>query len=194
MSPSPARIPPLEPPYTEAIASMLRAMMPAGSPIEPLKLFRVFAQHPPMAHAMHTLGGFVLGGKDRALGTRDREIVIDRVCGRCGCEYEWGVHAVAFGPRVGLEPPQLAATAVGAADDAAWSARDRLLIRLVDELHDTASVSDALWEALRANWSVPELLELLLVAGWYHAISYVANGARVALEDWGARFPEAAPR
>lgn len=194
MSHSPTRIPPLDPPYEESIASMLAAMMPAGSPIEPLRLFRVFAQHPPMARAMHALSGFVLGGKDRALGTRDREIVIDRVCGRCGCEYEWGVHAMAFGPRVGLEPAQLAATAVGTADDSAWSARDRLLIRLVDELHDTASVSDGLWEALRAHWSVPELLELLLVTGWYHAISYLANGARVALEDWGARFPESAAR
>ena len=194
MSHSPARIPPLDPPYEESTAAMLAAMMPAGSPIEPLGLFRVFAQHPPMARAMHALGGFVLGGKDRALGTRDREIVIDRVCGRCGCEYEWGVHAMAFGPRVGLEPAQLAATAAGATDDPAWSARDRLLIRLVDELHDTAWVSDGLWEALRAHWSIPELLELLLVAGWYHAISYLANGAKVALEDWAARFPESAAR
>ena len=32
-------------------------------------------------------------------------------------------------------------------------------------------------------------LALLLVAGWYHAISYLANGARVEREDWAATFP-----
>lgn len=185
------RIPPLAPPYEDSIATMLADMMPDGSPLEPLKLFRVFAQHPPMARAMHALGSFVLGGKDRALRSRDREIVIQRVCARCGCEYEWGVHAVAFGPRVGLDAAQLAATVDGEADDASWPARDRLLIRMVDELHDHGTVPDDLWKELSAHWTVPQLLELLLVAGWYHAISYLANGAAVAGEEWAARFPAA---
>ncbi|HEV7760231.1 MAG TPA: hypothetical protein VGO78_14620 [Acidimicrobiales bacterium] len=30
---------------------------------------------------------------------RDREIVIDRTCARCGCQYEWGVHVAFFGDR-----------------------------------------------------------------------------------------------
>ena len=30
---------------------------------------------------------------------------------------------------------------------------------------------------------------LMVLAGWYHAIAFVANGARVPLEAWGARFP-----
>jgi len=66
-------------------------------------------------------------------------------------------------------------------------------VRLVDELHDTARVSDELWAALARHWTEPQLLELLLLAGWYHAISFVGNGARVALEDWAARFPPAGP-
>jgi alkylhydroperoxidase family enzyme len=134
-------------------------------------------------------GGYLLSRK-ASLPLRDREVVIDRVCARCGCEYEWGVHATAYGARVGLNDAQLAATVRGGDDDPAWSARDRLLIRLVDELHDTATVSDALWSELRPVFSVAETLELLLLAGWYHAISYLANGARVELEDWAARFPD----
>jgi alkylhydroperoxidase family enzyme len=184
------RIAPVAPPYEPPVAAALAAMMPANSPIEPLKLFRLFAHHLPMADAMQALGSFMLGRRGRALAARDREIVIDRVCARCGCEYEWGVHATAYGPRVGLDAAQLAATVRGGPDDPAWSARDRLLIRLVDELHDTATVSDALWAELRPLFSVPEILELLLLAGWYHAISYLANGARVEREDWAARFPD----
>ncbi len=185
-----ARISPADPPYEPAVAELLAAMMPADSPIEPLRLFRVFARHPAMGQAMQALGSFVLGRHGRTLGSRDREIVIHRVCARCGCEYEWGVHAIAFGPRVGLDADQLAATVWGDAADSAWSPHDRLLIRLVDELHDTSTVSDVLWRELRAEWSVPQLLELLLVAGWYHAISYLANGARVEREEWAARFPD----
>src|SRR5262249_9440004 len=84
------------------------------------------------------------------------------------------------------------ATVVGDANDPAWDEGDALLVRLVDELHDTGHVSDDLWAALALRWSVPQLLELLVLAGWYHVISYVANGARVALEEWAGRFPEAA--
>jgi alkylhydroperoxidase family enzyme len=187
------RIAPLEPPYRPDDAAALAAMMPADSPLEPLKLFRLFMRHPEMARAMHELGGFVLGRGGRALASRDREIVIHRVCARCGCEYEWGVHAVAFGARVGLDDAQLAATTRPGADAPAWSERDRLLIRLVDELHDTGTVSNELWARLREEWTEQQLLELLLVAGWYHAISYLANGARVERETWAATFPASRP-
>ena len=53
--------------------------------------------------------------------------------------------------------------------------RDSLLLRLVDELHDSSSVSDALWEELAALWTEPQLIELLMLAGWYHAISYTVH-------------------
>jgi 4-carboxymuconolactone decarboxylase len=35
-------------------------------------------------------------------------------------------------------------------------------------------------------------VELLMLAGWYHAISYVCNAARVPLEAWAARDPRRA--
>ena len=70
-------------------------------------------------------------------------------------------------------------------------AMDHPLVRLADELHQTARVSDQLWTALSAHWEAPQLIELLVIAGMYHTIAYLANGAQVALEDWAARFPPA---
>lgn len=35
-----------------------------------------------------------------------------------------------------------------------------------------------------------QILDLLLLCGWYHAISFGANGARVALEDGAPRFAD----
>jgi alkylhydroperoxidase family enzyme len=188
MRPDDPRIPPLEPPHPPDLDARLRAMMPRNSPVPPLALFRMLARHPPLADAMTALGRFVLG-RALALDLHDRELVIHRVCARCGCEYEWAVHAASFGARAGLSPEQLAATVAAGADAPVWSPREALLVRLVDELHDTARVSDALWDALARHWSPEQLLELLLIAGWYHAIAYLANGARVPREDWAPRFP-----
>src|SRR5262249_12349655 len=145
------RIAPLEPPYAPEIDAGLRAMMPRNSPVEPLRLFRTFVRHPPLAEAMTALGRFVLG-RELTLDLHDRELVIDRVCARCGCEYEWGVHAVFFGARAGFTAEQLDATVTGGDGATVWNERESLLVRLVDELHDTARVSDALWDALARHW------------------------------------------
>ncbi len=185
---SPARIAPLEPPYAAEVEAALSAMMPPRSPVEPLRAFRTFARHPTLAVAMTALGRFVLG-RELSVGMRAREVVIDRVCARCGCEYEWGVHATSFGARAGLSEEQLAGTVTAEADAPMWTESDALLVRLVDELHDTATVSDGLWDALARQWTPPQLLELLLVAGWYHAIAFIVNGVRVEHEDWARHFP-----
>ncbi len=101
------------------------------------------------------------------------------------------MHAAAFGRAVGLTDEQIAATATGGADHPAWSPRDALLVRLADELHDGATVSQGLWTELAARWTPPQLIELLVLAGWYRLIAYVINGAAIALEPWAAPFPSA---
>jgi alkylhydroperoxidase family enzyme len=185
------RIAPLEPPFDEVTAEGLRKMMPRGTPPEAaLKLFRTFHRNPGLANAMGGLGGHVLGRR-MGIGLRDRELAILRACARCGCEYEWGVHVAYFSERAGLDQEQVTATVHGSADDGCWSETDALVIRLVDELHDNAEISDALWEALTHHWSHAQIMELMLVGGWYHAISFIANGARVDREEGASRFPAA---
>ncbi|HEX9101658.1 MAG TPA: carboxymuconolactone decarboxylase family protein, partial [Polyangia bacterium] len=65
---------------------------------------------------------------------------------------------------------------------------DLALIAIVDELHDTGTVSDARWRATDARFTDEQRLELLVLAGFYHLISFVANGARVEPEAWAARW------
>ena len=182
------RIDPLEAPFEPAVEAALRGMM-GNSKVPPIALFRTLARHPQLADAMHVLGRFMLG-PELKLGLRLRELVIDRTCVRCDCEYEWGVHATAFGARAGLGASQLAATVTGAAPDPAWSEEDALVLAAVDELHDTNAISDGLWDRLAVLFSTEQLLELLVLAGWYHAIAYAINGVRVRREGWAALFPE----
>jgi 4-carboxymuconolactone decarboxylase len=117
---------------------------------------------------------------------RDREIVIHRTCARAGAEYEWGVHVLAFGKPLGLSDEQIAATVGGDCDDPVWNEPDSQLIALADELHDTGTVSDALWAKLARRFSDEQLL---VIAGWYRLMSYVINAAGVQREPWAARFP-----
>ncbi len=190
MHPSPMspRIPPLQPPYEPDIAATLSKWMPPHGEWEPLKLFRTLMQHKELSDRMRPLGAGLLGSHS-SLDPRDREIVIARVCARCGCVYEWGVHAVVYGTEVGLSPQQLRASVLGTAQDPVWAERDRLLVSLVDELHETSTLSDSLWEQLAAEWTTVQLLELLILVGWYHLIGFVINGIQVEQEPWAMPFP-----
>jgi 4-carboxymuconolactone decarboxylase len=185
------RIAPVEPPYDPDTDVMLKKWMPPNSDAEPLKLFRTLVVHPDLASRMRPLGAGILG--HGLVDARERELIIHRTCARCGAEYEWGVHVLAFGRPLGLTEEQIAATVNGTASEACWSARDSLLIRLADELHDTDHVSDELWAELEAGWPSDQLLELVVTAGWYRIISYVINACGVQLEPWAARFPAEAP-
>jgi 4-carboxymuconolactone decarboxylase len=180
------RIAPLEPPYPDAIQAALDRVMPKGVP--PLALFRTLAVNERVF--LRVMAGGLL---DRgSISLRDREIVIDRTCARCGSEYEWGVHVAFFAEGVGLTAEQAAATCGAAADAGALPERERLLIRLVDELHDRAQVTDELWAALSAEWTPEQLVELVVLVGFYHMISFVTNALAIPHEPFGARFPSAA--
>jgi 4-carboxymuconolactone decarboxylase len=59
----------------------------------------------------------------------------------------------------------------------------------VDELHDTANLSDEIWDALAATFSIEQILELIALVGFYHTVSFFANGLRLPAEPFGVPFP-----
>ncbi len=183
------RIAPLEPPFDAPLAERLAKLARPGAP-DGLALFRVLAKHPRLFERMTATGGLFLG-RDAVLPLRDREIVILRTCARCRAEYEWGVHVAAFAEVAALSEAEVRHTVSHPPDPDAWSARDAALIALVDQLHDGSTVDDALWATLSSHYDEPQRLELLMLVGWYHAIAFVCNGARVPLETWQARLPKA---
>ncbi|MGB5758551.1 MAG: hypothetical protein WBM50_16675 [Acidimicrobiales bacterium] len=186
-----SRIQPVNPPYDERTGQQLAAMMPPG--VDPILLFRTFAKNLPMAAAMGPWGSYELSRK-LSLTMRDREILIDRTCARCRCEYEWGVHVVFFAERVELSRDQIASITHGNANDPCWTnERDRLLMQAADALHDAATIDDELHDRLAFEFGEHELLDIYMLCGWYHAISYTANAAGVDLEDGAPTFEDFAP-
>jgi 4-carboxymuconolactone decarboxylase len=125
---------------------------------------------------------------------RDRELVIHRTTARCRAEYEWGVHAAAFGRPLGLGEEVLRATVEGDARDPAFDSRQAALVRLCDELHDSSSLGDETWERLRDHFDELQILELLYTVGLYHAVSFLANGLRLENEAFAVRFADVATR
>jgi alkylhydroperoxidase family enzyme len=181
-----SRISPLDPPYDPATAAQLARMMPGAA--EPIALFRMFVRNLPMARAMSEWGEHQLG-RTLALSRREREIVIDRTCALAGCEYEWGVHVAVFAERVGLDAAQLRSLTVGGPDDPCWTEeRERTLIRIVDAVWARGDLDDAEWAGLRGTFDEAQTLDLLLLCGWYRAISLVANTVRLPNEPGAPTF------
>jgi alkylhydroperoxidase family enzyme len=177
------RIEPANPPFGAAIQKALERLMPPDVP--PLVLFTTLARSE-RAFSRFMAAGLLDKGP---IGLREREIMIDRTCARCGSEYEWGVHIAFFAQRAELSKEQVAGTATPEIDPASWSERDRMILSLADELHDTSSISDGLWATLSREFTDEQILELVLLAGFYHTVAYLTNGLRLPLESFGARFP-----
>ncbi|MFD3533022.1 carboxymuconolactone decarboxylase family protein [Streptomyces sp. NPDC058664] len=186
-----ARISPFDPPYSAEVATLLRRMMPSGE--APIALFRTYAHNLPLAEALHSWGSYQLSSR-LSLGIRDREIVIDRTCALCGCEYEWGVHVARFASRAALTDAQIASLTHGSSADPCWTAeRDRLLVDAADALHAGHDIDDDLWERLAAEFDPAQILDLLMLCGWYHAISYTARAVRLPGEPGAPRFRDFPP-
>jgi alkylhydroperoxidase family enzyme len=179
------RVDPVTPPYAPDVQAVFDKIMPPGVP--PLTLFTTLARVPRIYDRFRA-GGLLDRGP---VSLRHREIVIDRTCARCGCDYEWGVHVAFFAERAALTPEQVRATVRGDASDPVWSDEELLLIRLVDELHDTADISDQLWKSLATAFSVEQIFELIALVGFYHTVSFFANGLRLGPEPNAAPPPAA---
>jgi alkylhydroperoxidase family enzyme len=180
------RLAPVEPPYDPETAAALEPLGP------PLALFRLFARRPDRARAIHGWGAYYLS-KRAALTLRHRELVIDRTTARCGADYEWGVHVDLFAGKVGLDPDQVRSLATGTPADPCWTdAGDRAVLHAVDALVDHHDLDDATWAELVGAVGEEGALDLLLVCGWYHAISFAARVTRLPAEP-GLR-PAAPPR
>jgi alkylhydroperoxidase family enzyme len=177
------RVDPVTPPYSAELQAIFDKIMPLGVP--PLTLFTTLARVP-RVYDRFRAGSLLDRGP---VSLRNREIVIDRTCARCGCAYEWGVHVAFFAERIALTPDQVRATSRGDAKDSVWTKEELLLIRLVDELHESADISDQLWTGLVAAFSIEQIFELIALVGFYHTVSFFANGMRLRAESFAALPP-----
>ncbi len=171
------------PPYDAETAAVLEMLGP------PIRLFRAFARRPARARGIAGWGHYYLS-RNAGLSLRHRELVIDRTTALCGADYEWGVHISVFADKVGLDDAQVRSLASGSPDDPCWSdPGDQAVLAAVDELHASHDLSDQAWAPLTAATGEDAALDLALLCGWYHAISYAVRALRLDLEPGTAPIP-----
>jgi alkylhydroperoxidase family enzyme len=183
-TPLETRITPLD---SDALADRFGAPAGGPTPARPLNIFLTMARNPELLKGFGRLGRYLLS--EGKLPARERELVILRVGWRCGSEYEFGQHTV-IGRRAGLTDDEIAR--IAAEDSHGWSDEDDALLRLCDELCADDVVSDPTWTALSANWDDAQLLELLVLAGYYRLVSGMLNSAGVPLEAQTPGWPDGA--
>lgn len=172
-----ARIEPLSP---EAAADLL-----GGA--RPLNIFLTLAKNEDLYTAFLSLGSYLLSRKG-TIPRREREIVILRVGWNSGSEYEFGQHTL-IGLHVGLTDAEISRLASDGVDG--WDDGDATLVAMCDELCRDNVVSDATWARLAQRWSEPQLLELLVLAGFYRLVSGFLRSVGVQREPGTPGFPTA---
>ena len=164
------RIAPIEPPYPADVQADFDVLM-RGAP--PLLLFRTVARNPRVLQRMMA-GGLLDRG---SISLRSRELMILRTCARCGAQWT---------------PAQVRSSVHGKATDDCWTVEDQLVIELADQLHDSSHVDDTTWAKLSAHFAPEQLVELVMLAGLYHAVSFMVNACGVQPETFAPAFPGAA--
>ena len=176
------RISPIEPPFAPDVQAEFDKIM-RGAP--PLLLFRTVARNPRVLQRWFA-GGLLDRG---SISLRLRELMILRTTALCGAEYEWGVHVASFGAKAEWTEEQLASTVRGSANDTCWSEEERCVILLADQLHSSSAVEEQGWQRASALFSSEQLIELVMLSGSYHAVSFMANAFGVQHESFAPRFP-----
>lgn len=180
--PSEPRIAPVEKVDGELAEILEGALTIEG---RPLNIFGVLGHHPKLLKRFNLLGGFLLN--KGLVPEREREIVILRIGWNARAEYEFGQHTV-IGKRCGLTTEEITAL-TKSLDTHAWSDDDAALIRMADDLSADDCVSDTTWDALAERWTEAELVEWLVVAGFYRLVSGFLNSAGVRLDSGVPGFP-----
>jgi alkylhydroperoxidase family enzyme len=152
---------------------------------EAIAVLRTFARHPVMAAARAPRAAFVTLGSP--LTAHDRETLILRIGWDCRSEYEWAKHVGSVGRarEHGVDPALVAAgpTASGVSED------DALLMRVADDLHQDAMVSDRTWSAILERYDLAAAMSAVFTASSYRSTSMSLNTYGVQLESGDEGFP-----
>lgn len=133
----------------------------------PPNLFATLARHRSLFRAWLWFAGALM--PRGSLPRTDTELVILRVAHNTACEYERRHHEH-LARTVGLSADDVERVRLGP-EARGWSARQSLLLRATDELHEHHRISDDLWTELCSRFSDVELIELSMLIGHYEMLA-----------------------
>ena len=135
-------------------------------------------RHPRLFRKWAPFGGVLLvRGR---IPERDRELVCLRVAWLCQGSMEWGEH-VKIAHAAGLTTDDVDRVTLGP-DAPGWDDSDRIVLRAVDELHATGTITDHTWACLAERYDQQQLIEFPVLVGNYTTTAYVQNALRIQLD------------
>lgn len=167
------RIEPVTDPDEEQAALLSKTLTRSG---KPLLVFSTLAHHPRLLKRFNALGGLFITG---LVPDRERELIILRVAGRVECDYEFAQH-VLLGRGAGLTDEEIINILN---DDRDWSEADRLLLQFTDEMLAQDRASGDVLERLQARYTTQQLLELLLLPGFYRMLAAALRTIELSGEE-----------
>jgi 4-carboxymuconolactone decarboxylase len=142
-------------------------------------IFRTLSRNPELFKAWLPFGGYLLAGG--GLPVADRELMILRTAVVCRSSYEWGQHV-----RIALESGlsrEVVDRVLEGPDAPGWTPHEAALLRAVDELHESATISDATWARLAETYDERLLMEATMLIGQYHLVAFALNAVGVELDE-----------
>lgn len=182
-------------PYSREEGELLSRMMPAGSRLPPLQLFRLLASSARLGAAMEPLGKHLLAlgrSPDSGITPRDRELAILTACAHAGCEYEWSIHASFHAVMAGLGQSEIQAAWSGEEPSPPWGERDRLLLQLVAETVHKRGLAEDTWREATRIWTEDDILQLTALVAWYGFVATIVGAAALKPEPWVRPAPDGA--
>lgn len=122
--------------------------------------------------------------KRGTLSPRHRELAILRTGWLCQAPYEWGEH-VHVAKSVGISSEEIERITIGSSA-AGWNELDSAILKAVEELRESAMISDATWQTLAHYFNEQQLIELPILIGQYQTVAYYQNSLRLRLHEGNA--------
>jgi alkylhydroperoxidase family enzyme len=141
----------------------------------PPNVFTTLGRHPRLFRPWLRFAGALMPGGH--LPRADTELLILRVAHNCESNYEWRHHE-RIGRLAGLSAADVQRVRSGP-DAEGWTPRQVQLLRAADALHADRDIPQDLWNALRAELSDTDLIELCLLVGHYEMLAMTLNALRV---------------
>jgi 4-carboxymuconolactone decarboxylase len=141
-----------------------------------INLFTMLANSPALIGPTLRLGEAILTKGD--LEPVLRELVILHTARLTNTEYEWVQH-VEVARLVGLDEQKIRAVERGELVDGSFDRRELMALRLVSELLENGTPTPELVKDAEAELGRPQLIELLIVAGYYAMLGGMMRAVRL---------------
>jgi alkylhydroperoxidase family enzyme len=145
----------------------------------PANIFNMMAHAETCVKPMMKLGGTLLGKLQ--LDPKLRELCLLHAVKLVGGEYEWVQH-VPIARDLGCSEAQIAALAKGDDGAACFDAREKAALRFTREVVVDVRASDAALSGAREHLSEREIVELILMAGFYTTLARLTETLGVETE------------